>query len=89
MDASVSSFSETTSVGSWVRRLQKRARRLSQLPGSSGGVHFPGLRVWVSDNATHVKNRLLRKVAAAQGIAYEFTLADSAWTNGTVKRVMR
>lgn len=45
-------------------------------------------RTWVSDNAAHFTNRVLRKVTAALRIHCHFSVADSARTNGTVKRMM-
>ena len=50
---------------------------------------FGSPKTWVSDNATHFKNRVLRKVARQLGITHRFSVANSAWTNGTVERMMR
>ena len=44
---------------------------------------------WVSDNAAHFKNRVIRKVASRIGVTHRFSVANSAWTNGTVERMMR
>ena len=44
---------------------------------------------WVSDNATHFRNRVVRKLAKALGVDHRFSVANSAWTNGTVERMMR
>lgn len=49
---------------------------------------FGKLSVSVSDNATHFKDRLLRKVAKELGIRHHFTVVESAWANGTVERAM-
>ena len=43
---------------------------------------------WVSDNATHFRNRVVRKLAKALGVEHRFSVANSAWTNGTVERMM-
>ena len=43
---------------------------------------------WVSDNATHFRNHVVRKLAKALGIEHRFSVANSAWTNGTVERMM-
>ena len=39
---------------------------------------------WVSDNATHFHNRVVRKL----GVDHRFSVANSAWTNGTVERMI-
>lgn len=43
----------------------------------------------VSDNAVHIKNRILRKAATALGINHHFSVANSAWTNGTLEKATR
>ena len=43
---------------------------------------------WASDNATHFGNRVVRKLAKALGVEHRFSVANSAWTNGTVERMM-
>ena len=35
---------------------------------------------WVSDNATHFRKRVVRKLAKALGIDRRFSVANSAWT---------
>ena len=44
---------------------------------------------WMSDNATHFRNRVVRKLVKALGVEHRFSVANSAWTNGTVQRMMR
>ena len=44
---------------------------------------------WVSDNATHFRNCVVRKLVKALGVDHRFSVANSAWTNGTVERMMR
>ena len=44
---------------------------------------------WVSDNATHFRNSAVRKLAKALDVEHRFSVANSAWTNGTVERMMR
>ena len=43
---------------------------------------------WMSDNATHFRNRVVRKFAKALGVENRFSVANIAWTNGTVERMM-
>ena len=43
----------------------------------------------MSDNATLSRNRVVRKLAKALGAEHWFSVANSAWTNGTVERMMR
>ena len=44
---------------------------------------------WLSDNATHFHNRVVRKLAKSLGVKHRFSVANSAWTNGTVKGMLR
>ena len=44
---------------------------------------------WVSDNATHFRDRVVRKLAKALGVEHRFSVANSAWSIGTVERMMR
>ena len=37
---------------------------------------------WVSDNATHFRNRTVRRIAKALGVEHRFSVANSAWTTG-------
>ena len=43
-------------------------------------------RVWVSDGAAHFKNGLLTMLAEALAVEHHFSVAHSAWTNGTAER---
>ena len=40
---------------------------------------------WVSDSATHLCNRVVRKLAKALDVELRFSVANSAWTNGTCR----
>ena len=42
---------------------------------------------WVSDNAPHFRNRVVRKLARALGVEHLFCVANSEWTNDTVQRM--
>ena len=44
---------------------------------------------WVSDNATHFRNHVVRKLAKVLGVEHRFAVATSALTNGTVECMMR
>ena len=44
---------------------------------------------WVSDNAPHFRNRVVNKPAKSLGVEHRFPVANSAWTNGTVERMIR
>ena len=44
---------------------------------------------WLSDNTTRFRNRVMRKLAKALGVEHRLSVASSAWTNGTVERMMR
>ena len=44
---------------------------------------------WVSDNGTRFHNRVMRKLVKALDVEHRLSVANSAWTNGTVERVMR
>ena len=43
----------------------------------------------MSDNPTHFRTRVVRKLAKALGVEYRFAVAESAWTNRIVERLMR
>lgn len=45
--------------------------------------------MWVSDTASHFKNGGLLSVADTLRTSHHFAVAGSAWTNGTVGRMMR
>ena len=45
-------------------------------------------RVWVSDTAMHFKISVLQLVAEKLAVDCHFSVANTASTNGTVKRVM-
>lgn len=47
------------------------------------------MKVWVSDGASLFNNRVIRKVAAALQVVHRFGAANSAWTNGTVRTLIR
>lgn len=46
-------------------------------------------QVWVSDTATHFKNRALRLMAKTLGVSHRFTIANSPWINGAVECIIR
>ena len=50
---------------------------------------FGAPKVWVSDNGTDFRNRLLCRAAAVPQIQHRFNVANSAWANGTMERRMR
>ena len=43
----------------------------------------------MSDNATHFRYRVVRKLAKALGVEHRFSVANSAWIYGNVERMMR
>ena len=45
--------------------------------------------VWVSDTATHFKNKIMATLEKALGVERRFTVANSPWSNGTCERMMR
>ena len=45
--------------------------------------------VWVSDTATHFKNKIMATLENALGVERRFTVANSPWSNGTCERMMR
>ena len=47
------------------------------------------LTTWVSENATHFCNRVVRKLAKALGVEHRFSVVNSAWINEIVERMMR
>lgn len=47
------------------------------------------MKHWDSDKRTHLKNELLKKLAAEHNIRYKFSVAYTPWANGTVESVMR
>ena len=49
---------------------------------------FGPITTWVSDNASHFRNLVVRKLAKALGVEHRFSVANSAWTNGTFERMM-
>ncbi|CAN0065761.1 unnamed protein product [Sphacelaria rigidula] len=45
--------------------------------------------VWVSDTASHFKNRVMRALEKALKMDRRFAVANSPWSNGTCERMMR
>ena len=45
--------------------------------------------VWVSDTASHFKNKTMNALETALGVNRRFTIANSPWSNGTCERMMR
>ena len=63
--------------------------------GGSGGEDAAAVvlviwvpRVWVSDAANHFKNRALRLMAEHLATDGRFSVANTAWTSGTIERIM-
>ncbi|MEP0580138.1 MAG: reverse transcriptase domain-containing protein [Marinobacter sp.] len=46
-------------------------------------------RVWVSDTATHFKNRVLALLSDALHIEHRFAVAYTPWSNGTCERMVK
>ena len=44
---------------------------------------------WVSDNSTHFRNSVVRKLARALGVEHRVSVDNSAWPNGTIDRIVR
>ena len=71
--------------------------RLSRASTAKGTVEerlrwcatFGLITMLVSDIAAHFRNRVVRKLAKALSVGHRFSVANSAWTNGTVERMMR
>ena len=45
--------------------------------------------VWVSDTASHFKNRVMKTLEGALRVEHRFTVANLPWSNGTCERMMR
>jgi len=50
---------------------------------------FTAMSVWVSDQASHFKNKVMRSLGTLHNIQHKFTVAYSPWVNGTVESCMR
>lgn len=50
---------------------------------------FKTLIIWVSDNDSNFKNRVMNELDDVHRIKQHFTAADLPWVNDTVKRCMR
>ena len=46
-------------------------------------------RVWVSDTATHFKNRVIAQLSDALKVDHRFSVAYTPWSNGTCERMVR
>ena len=46
-------------------------------------------RVWVSDTATHFKNRVIAQLSDALKVNHRFAVAYTPWSNGTCERMVR
>ena len=46
-------------------------------------------RVWVSDTATHFKNRVTAQLSDAPKVDHRFAVAYIPWSNGTCERMVR
>ena len=50
---------------------------------------FTPMYIWVSDQGSHFKNRVMQHLANEHHIRHNFTVAYSPWINGTVENVNR
>ena len=46
-------------------------------------------KVWVSDTASHFKNRVMKTLEGTLRVEHRFAVANSPWSNGTCERMMR
>ena len=46
-------------------------------------------RVWVSDSATHFKNRVIAQLSDELKVDHRFDVAYTPWSNGTRERMVR
>ena len=46
-------------------------------------------RVWVSDTASHFKNRVIAKLSDALKVDHRFAVAYTPWSNGTCERMVK
>ena len=46
-------------------------------------------RVWVSDTATHFKNRVITQLSDALKVDHRFDASYIPWSNGTCERMVR
>ena len=47
------------------------------------------LRMWVSDTATHFKNRVIAQLSDALKVDHRSAVAYTPWSNGTCERMVR
>ena len=45
--------------------------------------------MWVSDTATHFKNRVMAQLSNALKVDHRSAVADTPWSNGTCERMVR
>ena len=45
--------------------------------------------VWVSDTATHFKNRVIAQLSDALKVDHRFAVAYTPWSNGTCERMVK
>lgn len=50
---------------------------------------FTAMDIWVSDQGSHFKNSVLKRLAEDFKIRHHFTVAYSPWVNGTVENLMQ
>ena len=43
---------------------------------------------WMSDNATHFRNRAVSKFVKALGVEHRFSVGNSSLTHGTIERMI-
>ena len=46
-------------------------------------------RVWVSNTATHLKNRVIAQLSDALKVYHRFAVAYTPWSNDTCERMVR
>lgn len=50
---------------------------------------FTIMMVWVSDQGSHFKNKVMKELPDLHDIKHHFTVAHSPWVNGTVENCMK
>ncbi|CAM9105885.1 unnamed protein product, partial [Hapterophycus canaliculatus] len=46
-------------------------------------------RVWVSDTAPHLKNRVIAQLSKASKVEHHFAVSYTSWSNGTYERMVK
>ena len=61
----------------------------AEISTCSIGARLWGYRVWVSDSATHFKNRVIVQRSDALKVDHRFSVAHTPWFNRTCERMVR